>query len=605
MPRLSCHFPITVTVVGEPSPAAVEKLGRVVEEALAARLRLARRHLETVTGRAPATPAEAGETLDRGRIGATGQVYRVPAYDGGGALRSVRLESAQPRQRDPATLSDTDLEAEYGHARSWLLGHQRVDPGYAATKAYLEALEAELLRRAPAASTATAGGPPQAAPGPRTGATGPPPRTPAAPPPAMMSRESAVPAGDEEVRVTGAHAGGAYGEHDLPFLLGARGIRLVITSSGPGAHALTGHGFDAVGVDPKTGEVLLYDNKGSGILDKAEGKKATALGKNLRNSLEEALAKIRAMPDFPEKAEVLRRLDGARSAVKDGKPIPPDLKVRLKLTNAGGYAHGARNLPPGVEYEDVVGPEVREARRKDIADAEKDKVSTGRPRSHAETEAMRRRVGGVMSRQPVRVPVGVRIRSQLRSAGLGLARIGVMVLWNAVMSKVDQAIENWFLTRWAEPKLKAFEPEIQARLDDRLGELVDLQLRRPGQPLYAVVGILTTLERGGEDDTELESCEIQLVSVSVAAERVEHSTVEYVRTHPWHGIRVVRDLVRTTYSVELEPLGTAELAAVLRAEIAAEEAAARARSAAPEDERASQRRRDELAAQLARLEPAP
>ncbi|MFF8897844.1 hypothetical protein ACF082_10225 [Streptomyces lydicus] len=602
MPRLSCHFPITVTVVGEPSPAAVEKLGRVVEEALAARFTLARRHLETVTGRAPAAPVQAGETLDRGRIGATGQVYRVPAYDGGGALRSVRLETAQPRQRDPATLSDTDLEAEYGHARDWLLGHQRVDAGHAATKAYLETLEAELLRRTPAASTAAAGGP--AGSGPRTGGTGPPPRTPVAPPPAMMSGGHAGPH-DEEIAVTGAHAGGAYGEHDLPFLLGARGIRLVITSSGPGAHTLTGHGFDSVGVDPQSGELLLYENKSSGSLGKAEGKKATSVGKNLRSSLEEAIAKIRKMPDFPEKADVLHRLDTSLSAVKAGKPIPPELKVRLKLTNAGGYAHGARNLPPGVEYEDVVGPEVREARRKNIADAEKDNVSTSRPRSHADTEAMRVRVGGAMSRQPVRVPLGVRIRSQVRSAGLGLARIGAMVLWNAVMSKVDQAIENRFLSRWAEPRLKAFEPEIQARLDDRLAELVDLQLRRPGQPLYAVVSLLTTLERGGEDDTELESCEIQLVSVSVAAERVERSTVEYVRTHPWHGIRVVRDLVRTSYSVELEPLGTAELAAVLRAEIAAEEAAAGARSAAPEQERASQRRRDELAAQLARLEPAP
>ncbi|MFI0786786.1 hypothetical protein ACH4Q6_14490 [Streptomyces lydicus] len=602
MPRLSCHFPITVTVVGEPSPAAVEKLGRVVEEALAARFRLARRHLETVIGRAPATPVEAGETLDRGRIGATGQVYRVPAYDGGGALKPVRLETAQPGQRDPATLSDTDLEAEYGHARNWLLGHQRVDAGYAATKAYLEALEAELLRRAPAASTAAAGGP--AGSGPRTGGTGPPPRTPVAPPPAMMSGGGAAPH-DEEIAVTGAHAGGAYGEHDLPFLLGRRGIRLVITSSGPGAHALTGHGFDAVGVDPQNGELLLYDNKSYGRLVKAEGKEATALGRNLRNSLEEAIAKIRAMPDFPEKADVLHRLDASLTAVRAGKPIPPELRVRLKLTNAGGYAHGARNLPPGVEYEDVVGPEIREARRKNLADAKKDKVNPGRPRSHAETEAMRRRVGGVLSRQPVRVRVAVRIRSQVRSAGLGLARIGVMVLWNAVMAKVDQAIENWFLTRWAEPKLKAFEPEIQARLDDRLEELVDLQLRHPGRPLYAVVGILTTLERGGEDDTELESCDIQLVSVSVAAERVEHSTVEYVRTHPWHGVRVVRDLVRTSYSVELEPLGTAELAAVLRAEIAAEEEAAGARSATPEQERASQRRRDQLAAQLAGLEPEP
>ncbi|WP_371569915.1 hypothetical protein [Streptomyces canus] len=597
MSQLSFHFPITVSVAAEPSATDLEELGRVVEEALAIRLRQARQHLQTLTGGAPAVPVQAQEEMDQARLNPAGRVYRVPSYDGGGALKPVRLEAAEPQPRDPAPLSDDELEAEYGHVRRWLLGHQRVEPAYAAAKGYLDALEAELHRRTPGTTT---GSQTTSASGPKVTGTGPPHGTPTTAAIVLMSGGPAPPH-DEPFPVTASHAGGAYGEHDLPFALGPRGIRMVITSSGPGAHHLTGHGLDAVGVHPESGKLYLYDNKSSGTLGKSEGKKATALGKNLGSSLEEAISRIRPMPDFPEKAAVLHQLEGAHAAVLAGKPIPPELNIELKLTNAGGYASGARNLPPGVEPDDVVGPQVRAAREKDIADARTNKVSPSRPRSHAETEAMRRRVGGAMSRQPLRV----QFSSRVRAAGLGVARIGAAVIWNALMSKVDQAIENWFLDGWAQPKLKAFEPEIQARLDNRIEELAALQLRHPGKQLYAVVGVLTTIERGGDDDTELESCEITLASVSVAAERIEHNEVEYIRTHPWHLVREVRDLIRSTYSVELEPLATVELAAVVRARIADEEAAAGSRSATPEQVRASQRRRDELAAQLSRLEAAP
>lgn len=159
MPRISCHFPITVSVVGQPSAADLEELGRVVEEALADRIRLARSQLASVVvGREPARPAEAGEPLDRDRIAGTERVYRVPSYDGGGALKPVRMETARPRPRDPALLTDADLDAEYGHARDWVLSHPRADPAYAATHAYLEALEGELHRRQAAAAQAASGG---------------------------------------------------------------------------------------------------------------------------------------------------------------------------------------------------------------------------------------------------------------------------------------------------------------------------------------------------------------------------------------------------------------------------------------------------------------
>ena len=85
---------------------------------------------------------------------------------------------------------------------------------------------------------------------------------------------------------------GTYGEHDLPFELGRRGMRLLVTSSGPGAHQLTGHGVDAVAFNPSNGEIWLIDNKATGRRGKLEGKSATALGENLGTSLQEAVTQV-------------------------------------------------------------------------------------------------------------------------------------------------------------------------------------------------------------------------------------------------------------------------------------------------------------------------
>ncbi|MGW6915294.1 hypothetical protein ACWGB8_15970 [Kitasatospora sp. NPDC054939] len=611
MPRISCHFPITVSVVGQPSAADLEELGRVVEDALADRLRLARNELASAVGREPARPAEAGESLDRDRICVTGPVYRVPSYDGGGALRPVRLETAQPRPRDPALLPDADLDSEYGHARDWLLSHPRTDPAYAATRTYLEELEGELHRRQGAAGRTAAGhgGAPGGASG---GSTAPPvaaPATPSAPGlpglPLVLPQTGAPPPADRPLRITAAHAGGAYGEHDLPFLLGERGFRMVVTSSGPGAHQLTGRGIDAIAFHPQTGEVWLIDNKASGYLDPAEGAKATALGKNLGRSLEEAVADVRAMPDFPEKADLVKRLEGSLAAVRAGTPIPAGLKVKLKVTNAGGYTSGARKLPPGVEFEDLVGPGARVARGTDIAKAEAAGVKPGRPASHAQTEAMRRKVGGAVSRQPVRIPVKVRMVSGLRGGGVGLAKILAALAWGAVAARIRQDWETGKVKEWTEPQFAKMEPEIRSRIENRLDELVDLRLARPGTTLYAVVSTLVTIERRGPGES-LTSAEATLASVTVSAERVERTETSREKGgNRWTTGEWQHDLIRTSYSIELEPFTKEELTAVLDARIAAEEEAQASTSAPASEVPASQRRRDDLLAARARLEREP
>ncbi|MEU8695027.1 hypothetical protein [Streptomyces sp. NPDC048665] len=602
MPRMSCHFPITVSIVGEPSAAGLEQLGRAVEEALAERFRQAQQLLTTVTAREHAVPVvTGGEPRDPLRTGPGRRIYRVPSFDGGGALKPVRLAAAAPPSRDPALLSDAQLDTEYLQVRSWLLGHGAPDAAHAGMRTYADALEEELRHRsAPATGAAPPGPPPgPSLPGP------PPPGPPLVLRPEVLAHDVPGPPTDRPRPRTGSFAGGAYGEQDLPHLLGQRGVHAVITATGAGAHRLNEPGIDYVGIHAGTGELWLVDNKASYEVKELDGAEVTSLGVNLRPGLTRAIGKIEQAPAFEGKADVLKRLGRARDAVAAGRPIPAELKIRLIVTNAGGYVSGARNLPRQVEFLDLVGPEVRAARVADIAKAEAAGVSPTRPRSHADTETMRRRVGGVVSREPIRVPVKVRVARGVRAAGIGLAKVVAAVIWAQVAAKVREQYESRKIREWTEPKLWAMEPEIQSRLDSQVPELVQLQLRNPGKPLYGVVGILTTIHRRGRDENLMDA-EVELTSVSVAAERIEHSETSRVTGGSrWLAGQWQQDLIRTTHSVELQPFGRDELTAVLRAGLAQEEAGAGAQSMTPEQARASERRRDELAAQLTRLERQP
>ncbi|MFB7362428.1 hypothetical protein [Streptomyces hydrogenans] len=57
---ITCHFPITVRITGTPSPAALERLGEVVEEALIARLGFARARI-AAEGYPEIVPADAAD----------------------------------------------------------------------------------------------------------------------------------------------------------------------------------------------------------------------------------------------------------------------------------------------------------------------------------------------------------------------------------------------------------------------------------------------------------------------------------------------------------------------------------------------------------------
>jgi hypothetical protein len=592
MPRIACHFPITVTLSGDLSAAQLEDLGRAVEAALAERLRLAQDQLGAAGAagtRAVASDQEApAEPTDSSRVSMAPGSYLIPSYDDHGALREAALRPAN----DPATLSDAQLRAEYEQTREWLLKHRIVESGYGPMREYFDLLEREVSRRNARPGEPSVPMPPA---GPR----------PTAPPPAMFAADPSAPAaGDVPAPITAAHAGAALGEREVAFALGQRGFRFVISPTGPGAHALTGSGFDSVAYNHETSELWLIDNKASGALGKAEGKKATALGQNLEASLDEAVTIVRGMPDFPDKPMVLRKLEDSLGAVRQGRPIPPALNVKLKVTAAGGYAGGARNLPSGVEFEDVVGPEIRETRRTDIAEARREGVRPGRPSGHAETEAMRQQTGGVQSREPVRTPRGVGAVRRISAAGRSLVPVAAALVWNVMMTKLEQRIENKVLRGQVDEKLRALEPAISTRLNDQAAVMADLQLRQPGKPLFGNVSVLITVYRDASEDETLLGCDLELVSVSISAAKVEHSERSRIWVGSWVTARAPRDLIRSTFSVELEPLSKPDLRVILLDAIAAEESAAGGSSLPTAQQRASQRRRDELAAQLRQLESA-
>lgn len=520
-------------------------------------------------------------------------------------LRTAPMVARQIRTTNVHELSGPELDEEFVRVRDWLLGHSMIELDYAPASEYLNEIEKELRQRASGSneqSTSDMQIPPEnknlATPDIRMAPKS---SRPTIPTPANVSTTGPVRGPTSRAApMTAAHAGGVLGEKEVAFALGERGFHFVVSPSGPGAHKLTGSGFDSIAYNPHTGEIWLIDNKATGALGNVEGKKATALGKNLEQSLTNAVNAVRDMPNFPNKASVQKRLEGALKAVSGHKPIPADVDVKLKVTTAGGYASGARNLPSGVDFEDVGTPSAREARRAEIATAKKVGVEPGRPASHVDTEKMRKSVGGAQTLEPASVPKRVRVTRTVRHVGGAMGRIGAALLLNYGMSKLELHIESKVFDHLLEEKMKELEPSMIARLNDQFKTMVELQLLQPGKPLYGNIAIQTTIYRSGDEDEVLLKLEIDLKSVSISTEQIELHEQKRTSVGNWLG-SAPRDFISTTYSVALAPLSKEELRATLEERIGGIESELSQSSQTPETQVASQRRRDELSRQLRQL----
>jgi hypothetical protein len=121
------------------------------------------------------------------------------------------------------------------------------------------------------------------------------------------------------------------GETTLAFHLGQDGYVFFeapsssgprLKGAGPGGHGVFSHGFDGVGYNPRTGEILLYDNK---AWKKTSVREAPALKEHLGQNLDHLI----------EKLEDMVAKDGTSPAARHAKKILPDLKKARKAVKAG------------------------------------------------------------------------------------------------------------------------------------------------------------------------------------------------------------------------------------------------------------------------------
>lgn len=193
--------------------------------------------------------------------------------------------------------------------------------------------------------------------------------------PRRIQRQTAPPP-NGPTPMSAAHAGGAMGERDAAFALGQQGFRIVLGPAGPSGHGLTTPGLDILAYHPQRNELWYVDNKASGGTGTVQS--ASAITANLATNLRTALAQVQNMPAFPERAAVIQHLQNSLSALAQGLPLPQG--TRAIVTNAGGYhSNVSRNLTArGIDFLDLTGQAVRDARRQDLATARGAGVSTGR-----------------------------------------------------------------------------------------------------------------------------------------------------------------------------------------------------------------------------------
>ena len=131
---------------------------------------------------------------------------------------------------------------------------------------------------------------------------------------------------------------GFSGEQSMGFYWGERGYFLVDGPSGAGGHAANAAGFDGVAFNPKTGHMVIYDNKAFARTGNVYS--ATAISDNLAKNLEALRARVAARPDIPQQPTILANLNAARTALTPGSGGSWPQNVQLAVSNASGQSTG-------------------------------------------------------------------------------------------------------------------------------------------------------------------------------------------------------------------------------------------------------------------------
>jgi len=183
-----------------------------------------------------------------------------------------------------------------------------------------------------------------------------------------------------------SQAAGYMGEQDMAFILGKMGHDPIIGPGGIAGKQTNERGFDYVGLNSKTGHILIADNKAVGIPGLVD--EADALTSNFAQNVADAISQIEAAPSFVGKEHVISKLRELKDRLDRGDPNKPD-GIDISITNAGGFATGisrklqkefrvATKLNYDLTFEDLVGQDTINVRKEDIKEAIKRGVKPGR-----------------------------------------------------------------------------------------------------------------------------------------------------------------------------------------------------------------------------------
>lgn len=135
-----------------------------------------------------------------------------------------------------------------------------------------------------------------------------------------------------------AHTRGYAGEQSLGFFLGQQGYFFIDGPSGAKGHGITTRGFDGLAYNPKTGKLLIYDNKAYKRIGRVSRASAIEPGKNLSKNLTTMITIIEKMQSLPYRNNILQLLKETRNALATKKTWP--VNVQIAVSNASGRSTG-------------------------------------------------------------------------------------------------------------------------------------------------------------------------------------------------------------------------------------------------------------------------
>jgi hypothetical protein len=136
------------------------------------------------------------------------------------------------------------------------------------------------------------------------------------------------------------HARGFGGEQGTGFSNYRKedGWAFIEGPSGSQGHSVVGSGFDGMAYNARLDLLDLIDNKSLARAGNVSSATAIDPAKNLAQNLDDAIARVTAMQDVPNRIRVLELLRAKRAALAAGTPGPS--QVRLVVTHVGGQTTG-------------------------------------------------------------------------------------------------------------------------------------------------------------------------------------------------------------------------------------------------------------------------